>query len=330
MSKKQLLLVISIILCALWACTNVPNKEDSSSALLRVKIGDKYGFINEKGEIVVEPQFDNAYLYFSDDVCFATLDGRKGLINRDGVFIIELPDSVALVYNFTKGKTTVMFNDGSKNILDKNGNFIFDQQYKRIVVDKDENNMLYYIVQRLDNKWTMANEDGTFIGEPCDSVLNFNQGLCPVKFNGKWGYMNNSGELIIDTIFDIAKVFTLDGLARVKKDNADFYINKKGETVISVDEAVTEFVCNRAAVRIDDKLYLIDTKQQQICSIDADDIYRFNAKDSLATIIRNGKAIKIDTMGNEKLSTSFEGIGPFVNGIAAVAKNDKYGIINKS
>lgn len=331
MSKKYLIfVVISFVLCALWACSSVPKKEDSSSALLRVKIGDKYGFINEKGEILIEPQFDNAYFYFSDDVCFATLDGRKGLINKDGVFIIELPDSVAWSYNFTKGKTTATFNNGSQNILDKNGNFIFDQQYKSIVVDKDEDNVLYYIVQRFDNKWIIANEDGTFIGEPCDSVLHFNQGLCPVKFNGKWGYMNNNGELTIDTIFDVAKVFSLDGLARVKKDNVDFYINKKGETVISVDEAVTGFDCNRAAVRIDNKLYLIDTKQQQICSIDADEIYGFNAKDSLATIIRNGKAIKIDTMGNEKLSTSFENIGPFVNGIAAVVKNDKYGIINKS
>lgn len=316
-------------MCMLYACTTASNSEDSCTELLRVKIGDKYGFINEKGEIVIEPQFDNAYFYFTDDVCFATLDDKKGLINKEGVFITELPDSVAWLYGFNKGKTIARFNNGSENIVAKNGTLLLDQQYKNIIIDDDEDDELFFLVQNFDNKWIMADENGGFIGEFCDSVLSFKQGLCPVKYNKKWGYMNTNGELAIDTIYDVAKVFSSDGFACVKKDNEEFFINTKGETVISVDEALTGFRCKRAAVKIEGITCLIDEQRNRVCDLNADEIYGFGDKDSLATIIRNGKAIKIDTMGNEVLSTKYEQVGSFVNGIAPAMKNGKYGVINR-
>lgn len=205
--KNLLFIAFSIVLCVLYACSTASNPEDSYTVLLRVKIGDKYGFINEKGEIVIEPQFDDAYFYFTDDVCFATLDGRKGLINKEGVFITELPDSVTWLYGFNKGKTTVRFNNGNANIVAKNGTFLLDQQYKNIIIDDDEDEELFFLVQNFDNKWIMTDENGEGIGEFCDSVLSFKQGLCPVKYNKKWGYINTNGELVIDTIYDFAKVF---------------------------------------------------------------------------------------------------------------------------
>lgn len=310
----------------LYACSTASNSEDSCTMLLRVKIGDKYGFINEKGEIVIEPQFDDAYFYFTDDVCFAALDGKKGLINKEGVFITELPDSVAWLYGFNKGKTVARFNNGSENIVAKNGTLLLDQQYKNIIIDDDE---LFFLVQNFDNKWIMANENGGFIGEFCDSVLSFKQGLCPVEYNKKWGYMNTNGKLAIDTIYDVAKVFSSDGFARVKKDNEEFFINTKGETVISVDETLTGFSCKRAAVKIEGTMCLIDEQRNRVCGLNADEVCGFSDTDSLATIIRNGKAIKIDTMGKEVLSTKYELVGSFVNGIAPAMKNSKYGVINR-
>lgn len=327
--KNLLVIAFSFVLCMLYACSTTSSPEDSSRMLLRVKIGDKYGFINEKGEIAIEPQFDNAYFYFSDDVCFASVDGRKGLINKEGVFISELPDSVAWLYSFNKGKSAVRFNNGTENIVDKNGALLLDQQYKKIIIDDDEDDNLFFWVQKFDGKWSIADENGGFIGEFCDSVSSFNQGLCPVKYNEKWGYMNTEGELVIDTIYDVAKVFSSDGLARVIKDNEELFINTKGETVISVDETLTGFNCKRAAVKIDGILCLIDEQRNKVCDLNADEIYGFSDKDSLATIIRNGKAIKIDTMGKEVLSTKYEQVGSFVNGIAPVEMNGKFGIINR-
>lgn len=79
---KNILITVAIlaIFSTLCSCSDNINSESSINVLLRIKIGEKFGFINENGDIEIEPQFDNAYYYFSDDLCFAELDGKKGLI----------------------------------------------------------------------------------------------------------------------------------------------------------------------------------------------------------------------------------------------------------
>ncbi|MEM9982116.1 MAG: WG repeat-containing protein, partial [Bacteroidota bacterium] len=59
----------------------------------------------------------------------------------------------------------------------------------------------------------------------------FSDGMAAVQFNGKWGYINKQGELIIPAIFEEAWDFE-QGLARIVSDyQAWAYINKQGEYV---------------------------------------------------------------------------------------------------
>lgn len=329
-NMNRLLTIIGsiTILCAISSCSADSGSEETSEVLLRIKIGDKYGFINDKGDIVIEPQFDNAFYYFSDGVCFAKYDGTTGLIDNNGHLIVELPDSISWVYSFTKGKGIVLFENGEMNIVRTDGNYVLENDYKYITQNEDGES-LYYILHRKDNKWLAADSTGNVIGEPCDSILSYSQNLCPVKHKDKWGYMDPSGNITIDTIYKFAWSFSQDGIARVKKDSIESYINETGKTLFSADKAMTPFACNRAAVKIDNRLYLLNKTGNKICEINADDIYGFHHDDGLATIIRNGKAIKIDSLGREILSTKYENIGAFVNGIAPVIKNEKIGFINK-
>ena len=57
-------------------------------ALACVKIGDKYGFINRAGEIVINPQFDYAGS-FSEGVASVEIGGKYGYINPTGEFAIK-------------------------------------------------------------------------------------------------------------------------------------------------------------------------------------------------------------------------------------------------
>ena len=51
--------------------------------------------------------------------------------------------------------------------------------------------------------------------------------------NGKYGYINKKGEVVIDFQYDDNDVFEFsEGLALVKKDEKYQFINKIGETVI--------------------------------------------------------------------------------------------------
>ena len=76
---------------------------------------------------------------------------------------------------------------------------------------------------------------------PCiyDDVHGFSEGLANVKNDGKFGYINNKGELVIPCIYDDDTDALSDfdhrsfwyfeeGLAYIGKNNTRGYIDKKG------------------------------------------------------------------------------------------------------
>ena len=53
--------------------------------------------------------------------------------------------------------------------------------------------------------------------------------------DGKYGYINERGEMVIPCQYDSAGNFSSNGLARVKIDGKYGYINEKGEVVIPAE-----------------------------------------------------------------------------------------------
>lgn len=51
----------------------------------------------------------------------------------------------------------------------------------------------------------------------------FSEGLAPVKLNGKYGYINRKGSVVIDFKYNSADSFK-NGLAKVKTQNGEGYI----------------------------------------------------------------------------------------------------------
>ena len=59
--------------------------------MARVKIGDKWGFINKAGEFVINPQFRSAWS-FSEGLARVKIGGKEGkfgYINRAGEIVIN-------------------------------------------------------------------------------------------------------------------------------------------------------------------------------------------------------------------------------------------------
>jgi len=49
--------------------------------LAPIQVGDLWGYMNSSGEVVIEPQFEEAY-FFSDGLGLIKLEGRYGYIQN--------------------------------------------------------------------------------------------------------------------------------------------------------------------------------------------------------------------------------------------------------
>ncbi len=198
--------------------------------------------------------------------------------------------------------------------------------------------------------------DKVVIAPKFDSVKPFKYGLAPVrKADEGWGYIDQSGAIVIDLQFDEAGPFTADGLAWVigkgqsklkLRDRNVSFIDRDGNTVISVEgiEAYS-FYKGVAIVKqyIGEKNIGSNTSNyQRIYSYglidregnfllphieDIDDPQRIGwarqFKEGLARIGREAGAGYMNTKGKTVISCQFRNAEDFSNGLAAVRGKEK-------
>jgi hypothetical protein len=77
---------------------------------------------------------------------------------------------------------------------------------------------------------------------PCDYdfVRDFIGGIAAVKKNGKWGYINKKGRVMISCKYDRVTPFK-DGLAMVSKDGVWSIINELGGVIVAECHESTEW-----------------------------------------------------------------------------------------
>lgn len=319
--------LISLIICLLtFSCSsNIVSENNNTDHLYRIYVGGKYGFINEKGQIAIDPQFDKASFCFSDGVCFAALDEMKGLINRDGEFVVEL-NNVSWVYYFHEGCAVFVDTLGLQGVLDTTGNIIVPSLYKDVTWDS-----LGYIIEDTLGNMGLLDKQGKPI-LPCrfDAVNPSSEGLFVVATSNHCGYVDAHGEWVIDSIYDDARGFN-DGIARVKKDGKWFFIDHSGQVAKRLSEynnILTGFHDHHAFIEESGDIWLINTNGKRISKIDADSVFSFH--ESLATFKKDGKFGKIDTTGKVIVQPNYDGLYATKNGMSEFLENGKYGLIDKN
>jgi hypothetical protein len=76
----------------------------------------------------------------------------------------------------------------------------------------------------------------------------FVDGLAPVKIEGKWGYLNTKGEVVIQPAFDEATLFS-EGIARINLNDKYGYIDTRGRYLVRPEVVYgTGFRDGRAAI----------------------------------------------------------------------------------
>ncbi len=116
-----------LVLLSLFSCSDKKKEEVKSTELRPYKIGDRYGFygfVNGK-EIRIEPDFHYAE-DFSEDRAVVGYGGKYGYIDEKGILII--PITFDLAYKFSEGIAKVK--KGNKyGYINKEGKLIIDFIY---------------------------------------------------------------------------------------------------------------------------------------------------------------------------------------------------------
>lgn len=137
----------------------------------------------------------------------------------------------------------------------------------------------------------------------------FTEGLALIKKNGKYGFIDKRGEIVIPPTFDAALPFS-EGLAAVRKGAKWGYIDKTGKLVAKpLFNNAASFSEGLASVNI--------AGEVEACAV--------IGEDTIAYFTRGGKNCYVDRTGVIVIRTDYDYVFPFENGFAMVCKGGKVG-----
>ena len=220
--------------------------EDFSDGLANVKTGGrdgKWGYINKKGKFLIKPEFENFSSFSEGLACVARVRDEKlwqPFIDKTGKIVIDNPDFYDCT-NFSDGVALVRIliknPDGiTKSMIwcyiDKNGSILI-RNPDLTWASSFKNGLAAVQIKRIKNKYGYIDKSGNVVIEPqFDVAFDFSEGLASVSFDLKdgYGYIDKTGKLVINPQFNVAEEF-LGGLARVTVETKYGYIDKSGKYI---------------------------------------------------------------------------------------------------
>lgn len=156
--------------------------------------------------------------------------------------------------------------------------------------------------------------------------------LIRVRLDGKWGFLDKTGNIAIPIKYEEAGDFTEEGLVTAKLNGKYGYIDKTGNEVIpfKYDDA-NDFHEGLASVKTNGEWNLIDKMDKVITPLKYDEGVHFSKDEGLARVKLNGKYGYIDKTAKIVIPIKYERAANFFHeGLANASLNGRYGFIDKT
>ena len=304
----------------------------------------KWGYANQKGEIIITPQFERCYEFGSDGLAQIYDKKLKGFyfINVKGEKLPTKFDVVKLIENTTirmgLGIEGVVegFNNGMAAVRTEDKWGYLDTSGKLVIPMKYDDATIFdggHAVARTGNKYVVLNargEETPVEGSGILDVNRFSEKLAPYRSATKrFGFIDEKGKVAIEAKFHSVGFFK-NGLAWAKTDDALGYINPKGEWVIEPRFDVgKEFDLQSGLARVKkgDKWGYTNRSGEITYVNDTENWGDFS--EGLAEGKKGGKRGFFNGKGKWVIEPQFESVRDFKNGFAAAKMNDLWGMIDK-
>lgn len=314
--KKKLLyiLFIGILLIGMTGCGSKEEKNGSSNSgnLYPIQDGSKWGYVNEKGKMVIEPEYDSAYGFY-EELAAVVKDNKMGYINNKGEYVIEPqfelpPESRAYDFfyssNFKDGIARVY--TGSINsciYIDKTGKNIFDKTFYQC---GSFNNGVASVMPEY-GETIYIDKNGNEVEKPEKNDFGIRTVTKWIGNEQKEYYEKENGEKLIDTMFDKANDFNSLGYAIVTLNGEDGVIDTTGNYVIELGKYdYFDFDLNNSNAIISEKkasdghllagLYDVKNKKELVESKYSnyfiyDDVYIFRESSKALIVKKDGTIV---------------------------------------
>ncbi len=141
-----------------------------------------------------------------------------------------------------------------------------------------------------------------------------------ISENGKWGFIDKTGNVILPANYYSAQDFS-EGLAAVRKSGLYGYIDRNGKFLIAEQYDYAEpFVNGRARVYLNGKPYYIDRSGKKLFEHGFTTIGNYGEHTYAAAETKEGKICLIDISGKQLTAPDFEEIGVFHDGVSVAIK----------
>lgn len=181
----------------------------------------KYGFVDEKGNLVIPCS------YYAVNWLFGVfVDGYASVYKEDvGKFgIIDKSGKTILPFKFEVGNGGIEYSEGLFCAYEKDKAGYYDTNGKCVIPSK------------------------------FDEAAPFSEGLAAVKQGDLWGFIDKTGKMVINPLFDEVRSFS-DGLAVVKKNDRYGIVDKNGKSTFTSDELKTVNIQNRKSIENNEERY---------------------------------------------------------------------------
>ena len=205
-------------------------KEAKTDSIIIVKDG-KYGIINANKEEKIAPTYEELKYAFSI-YYIAKKDGKYGVINSENQEVVPF-EYINMTYVENGGFIQADKSDTETIVLDSN------LAQKIVGIISEINIEKGYIKAYTNNEYKYYNFK--FEEKNASELLKTNS-LFLSKKDGKYGYVDKSGKVVVDYIYEDATEQNSCGFAAVKKDGVWGSINKVGaisqEPSVNLDNSI--------------------------------------------------------------------------------------------
>ena len=242
----------------------------SSKKIALAQIGKNFGFLNDKGEVILEVKYQIPYncIYCLNDhqfIASKSLSAEQKKIFKEEFgkdwqwYMMGLDDAVLF---YLDGSDIFLEFNGLLGSVDSTGKIIIPFKYE---VFKDFSNQYRYgpklpLQCKINDKWGLVDKNGIEIVQcQYDTIGLYSENSISVKKNNKWGWIEyGTWKEIVPCLYDEVGVIS-EGTYAVKLNNKWAYLNKDAEPFTDfIYDSAGKFVNGIAEVVLDGKAIRID------------------------------------------------------------------------